>query len=76
MDVDSAELPPAIQYAVWKSPKEALTWYLEPDTVDREDAKLETELRTHNRALKAVETSERNIREDVAERLKDIGYLK
>ncbi len=29
MGVDPAALPPAVQYAVWKSPEERLTWYPE-----------------------------------------------
>lgn len=74
--VDSAALPPAVQYAVWKSPKERLTWYPEHDIVDREDRELEAELKAHTRALETVETSEGKIRDNVADRLKDIGYLK
>lgn len=76
MDVDSAALPPAVQYAIWKSPGERLTWYPESDSVDTDNPELEREIKSQTQRLEAIETNEGTIGKDVADRLRDIGYLK
>jgi arylsulfatase A-like enzyme len=76
--ISHRDLPPAKQFAIWKSasPDENAVWYPDqPDDVDSE-SELQSILQEHWSNLRPIEASSSKMSGRVEEQLEDMGYLR
>jgi arylsulfatase A-like enzyme len=77
--IKKQELPSPIQYTVWRSQSERLTYYPISDTyraIGDNESELRDRLQEHKAGFTELETNSHELSKDVQKRLEDIGYLK